>query len=149
MKAPAIARVIGALFLLAGVAAVLPFVTTPAGPSDEYLQLGAGYGFVAGIFAVNAVHDVVHAIVGVWGILASFSFAAAVRYCRWTAWIFGALALLGLIPITDTVFGVVPLYGYDVILHAVVAVLALYGGYGAGRLAAAHEDALPPPAAPA
>lgn len=133
MKAPAIARVLGFAFLLAGILGFAPFVTVPADLTAQWVTLNANYGFLAAIFPVNAVHDLIHVLFGVWGIAAASKFAAAVRYCRFIAWIYGLMVLLGAIPITNTLFGIVPIYGYDVVLHFVVALLALYGGYGAGR----------------
>ncbi len=144
MKAPSIARILGIVLLLAGLAGFVPFTTVPATGSDEFIQLSSGYGFVAGLFAVNTLHNGIHLVLGIWGIGASFSFAGAVRYCRWLAPIFGLLAILGLIPITDTLFGIVPLYGNDVWLHALIALAALYGGYGPARIPPMEEAALPP-----
>jgi hypothetical protein len=43
--------------------------------------------------------------------------------------IFGALAVLGAFPQTQTLFGLVPLHGYDVWLHAGTALVALYFGW--------------------
>ena len=134
MKAPAIARVLGIAFIAAGVLGFVPYVTLPAGLTAEWVTLNADYGFLVAIFPVNAVHDALHLLLGIWGLAASGTFAGAVRYCRAIAWIYIGLTVLGAIPITNTLFGVAPIYGWDVLLHAVVALLALYGGYGAGRI---------------
>jgi hypothetical protein len=133
MKAPVIARVVGIAFLLAGILGFAPFVTVPAGLTAQWMTLNANYGFLIGLFPVNVVHDVIHAVFGVWGLAASGTFAGSVRYCRSIAWIYGLLVVLGAIPITNTLFGIAPIYGFDVALHLLVALLAFYGGYGAGR----------------
>ena len=133
MKAPGIARVLGIVFLLAGILGFAPYVTVPADLTAQWVTLDANYGFLGALFPVNAAHDVIHVIFGIWGLAASGTFAPAVRYCRSVAWIYGILAIAGAIPITDTLFGIVPIYGYDVALHLVIAFAALYGGYGAGR----------------
>ncbi|MBV8489760.1 MAG: DUF4383 domain-containing protein [Candidatus Eremiobacteraeota bacterium] len=147
MKAPTIARVLGIAFLIATIAAVVPKVLVPAGLTDEYIQMTSGYGFLAGIFAVNGVHDLVHGIFAIWGIGAGFSFAASVRYCRSVACIYLVLAVLGAIPITNTLFGLAPIYGWDVLLHLVIAVVAAYGGFTAASVAAAPDELpLRPPA---
>jgi hypothetical protein len=39
------------------------------------------------------------------------------------------LAILGLIPATNTMFGLVPIYGNDVWLHAGTALIAAYFGF--------------------
>lgn len=151
MKAPVIARVLGIAFIFAGILGFVPYVTMPAGLTAEWVTLNANYGFLAGLFPVNAVHDLIHVLLGVWGIAASGKFRAAVRYCKSVAWLYGLLVVLGAIPITNTLFGVAPIYGYDVALHLVVALLAWFGGYGAGRLESTPLEApvasTPPPAA--
>ena len=143
MKAPGIARILGIAFLLAGILGFVPYVTVPADSTAQWVTLNADYGFLAALFPVNAAHDLLHMLFGVWGLAASGTFAAAVRYCRWIAWIYSILVVLGAIPIANTLFGVAPIYGYDVVLHLAAALLAVYGGYGAGR----YEPT--PPAAPA
>jgi hypothetical protein len=142
MKAPVIARVLGLAFLIAGILGFAPYVTVPAGSTAQWLTLNANYGFLVALFPVNVVHDLVHALFGIWGLVASAgTFAAAVRYCRAIGWIYSLLVVLGAIPITNTLFGVVPIYGYDVVLHLGVALLAIYGGYGAGRYEAMQPEA--------
>jgi hypothetical protein len=42
---------------------------------------------------------------------------------------YGLLAILGLIPATNTMFGLVPIYGNDVWLHAGTALIAAYFGF--------------------
>lgn len=149
MKAPGIARVLGIAFLLAGILGFAPYVTVPADLSAQWVTLDASYGFLAAVFPVNVVHDLIHVLFGIWGLAASGTFAASVRYCRSIAWIYTVLAILGAIPITNTLFGIVPIYGYDVALHFAVALLAFYGGYGAARyestpLGAPAESIHPP-----
>jgi len=134
MKAPAMARIVGLLWLFAGALALVPLVTPPAPMTAEYLTLGANYGWLFGIFAVNAPADLLHIVLGGWGLIGSFGFKGSVLYLRAIAWICLILALLGAIPITNTLFGALPVYGYDIALHVVVGVFALYGGYGAGSI---------------
>jgi hypothetical protein len=133
VKASGIARGLGLAFVAAGILGFVPYVTVPAGFTAQWVTLNAGYGFLAAVLPVNVVHDLIHFAFGIWGLIASSTFSAAVRYCKAIAWVYAAFAILGAIPITNTFFGVVPLYGYDVILHFAVALVAFYGGYGAGR----------------
>jgi hypothetical protein len=134
MKAPVIARVLGFAFLVAGILGFVPYVTVPAGFTAQWVTLNANYGFLFGVFPVNAIHNVIHILFGIWGLAASGgAFAASVRYCKSVAWIYAILGILGAIPITNTLFGVVPLYGYDVPIHLLVALAGFFGGYGAGR----------------
>jgi hypothetical protein len=151
MKAPLLARALGAAFLLVGILSVVPFAMRPAGQLDEYITLSTSYGFVFGLFPVNALHDAFHAAAGLWGIAASFNFRSAVRYCRAVTWIYAVLVVLGSIPITNTLFGAMPVYGNDIWLHGLVAAIASYGGYGAASIEPkpekAQEPSTPPPAA--
>lgn len=151
MKAPLIAKILGIAFLAAGVLGFAPYVTVPADLTAEWVTLNANYGFIAGLFPVNVVHDLIHIVLGIWGLAAAATFAGAVRYLRSIAWIYGVLVVLGAIPITNTLFGVAPIYGFDVALHLLVALLAFYGGYGAGRFEStpltAPGASSPPPVA--
>jgi hypothetical protein len=134
MKAPAFALILGIAFALVGILGFVPFVTQPAGLTAEYIQLNAYYGFVFGLFPVNVLHDAVHLLFGIWGILASLRFAASVAFARTVTWIYGIIVILGLIPITGTLFGAMPIYGHDIWLHAIIVLVAAYAGYGAASL---------------
>jgi len=134
MKAPAFSRLFGVIFLLVGALGFAPWATPPAPLGAEYLTLGNGYGLIFGIFAVNGAHDLLHILIGGWGVLASFGFKPSVIYLRFLAVFYLLLVVLGSIPITNTLFGAVPIYGWDVGLHAIVALVALYGGFGAGAV---------------
>lgn len=109
------ARVFGAIFIVVGALGFVP----PLVPNGNLL----------GLFPVNAVHNLVHVGLGVWGVVAGISLAAAVIYFRGIAIIYGLLAILGLIPATNTLFGLAPIHGADVLLHAVLALVAAYLGF--------------------
>ena len=111
------ARVIGVVFVVIGVLGFIPQLVPD--------------GRLLGLFPVNAVHNIVHILLGVWGITAARTVAGAVAYSRGIAVIYGVLAVLGLIPATNTLFGLAPIHGMDVALHAVLAVIAAYFGWGA------------------
>jgi hypothetical protein len=135
MNARAIARIVGVLFLVAGVAGFVPPIS-PVAPFDApVVTLGAAYRLLFGVFPVNAVSDGAHVLFGVWGVLAGARFGAAAVYCRCTTWVCLFLAVLGSIPLLGTLFGIAPVYGYDVALYAAVTLLCAYGGYGRGSKA--------------
>ena len=132
MNAPTVARILGVLFLVAGIAGLIPAIA-PAAPFEApVVTLDTAYRLIGGIFPVNAAHDAIHLIFGLLGLAAGLRFGIAVAYCRIVAFSYLVLVVLGLIPLTNTLFGVAPIYGWDVVLHAVVAVVALYAGYGRG-----------------
>lgn len=132
MNARSIARVLGIVFLLAGIAGFVPQITQAVPFDAPVVTLDRAYGLLVGIFPVNAVHDGLHLLFGIWGILAALRFAASVAFNRTVVWVYGILIILGLIPITNTLFGIAPIYGNDIWLHAIILLIALWGGYGRG-----------------
>jgi hypothetical protein len=141
MNAPVVARILGLLFLVAGVAGFVPWVAPAAPFGAPVISLDVAYRMLAGIFPVNAAHDAIHLFFGIWGLLAGIRFGSAVLYCRVVALIYAVLVVLGAIPITGTLIGVAPIYGWDIALHAIAALLAAYGGFGRGSLSPQVEEA--------
>lgn len=82
-----------------------------------------------GLFPINLLHNFVHLAIGVWGILAYRSYDASRNYGRGLAIFYGLLAIMGLLPFTNTTFGLIPIYGHDVWLHALTALVAGYFGF--------------------
>ena len=110
------ARVFGVIFVLVG---VLGFV--PAAMTD---------GMLLGLFPVNTVHNIVHILLGLWGLLAGGTAISAIGYFKALTVIYALLAVLGLIPATQDLFGLAPIHGNDVWLHGVLALAAAYFGFG-------------------
>jgi hypothetical protein len=136
MNAPTIARILGLLFLVAGITGLLPWTAPPVPPDAPVITLDAFYRVIGGLFPANVAEDALHLLFGVSGLIAAVGFGFAVAYCRVVTWIFIALAILGALPIfaAYTLFGAAPIYGWDAALHAVIALLAAYGGYGRGSI---------------
>ncbi len=134
MNGPTIARILGLLFLIAGIAGFLPW-TAPAAPLDApVITLDAFYRFIVGVFPANIAENALHLVFGVWGLVAAMNFSSARFYCRAVTWVYAILFVLGALPVFAfyTLFGVAPIYGWDVLLNAVIALLGAYGGYGRG-----------------
>lgn len=125
------ALTVGILFLLVGVMGIIPgLVTAPAvSPDSVDLSFTPGYGDLLGIFPINALHNFVHLLVGVLGILASISLGSARLYSGALALFYGVLTLMGLFPPTQSMLGFVPIFGNDVWLHALTAAVAAYFGF--------------------
>lgn len=125
------ALTVGILFLLVGVMGIIPgLVTAPAvSPDSADLAFTPGYGDLLGIFPINALHNFVHLLVGVLGILASISLGSARLYSGALALFYGVLTLMGLFPPTQSMFGLVPIFGNDIWLHALTAAVAAYFGF--------------------
>lgn len=123
------ALIFGIIYVAAGVLGFVPgLLQPPAG--DPPLVVETGHGRLLGLFSVNVLHNIVHLIIGIWGIVAYRSASGAVLFARSLAVFYGLLTVLGLIPATYTLFGLVPIHGYDVWLHALSAVIAAYFGFG-------------------
>ncbi len=123
------ALIFGIIYLVVGIAGfVPPLLRTPAAGAPA-LTITALQGYLLGLFPVNLLHTLVHLAIGVWGVIAARRLGAAVTYARSLAIIYGVLAIMGLIPVLNTVFGLVPLYGHDIWLHAGSALIAAYFGF--------------------
>lgn len=122
------ALIFGIIYVIAGIAGFIPALN-PHHADMPPIAVDSFYGRALGLFPVNILHNLVHLAVGVWGILGSRSIGGARLFGRGLAIFYGLLAILGLIPATNTMFGLVPLYGNDVWLHAGTALIAAYFGF--------------------
>lgn len=129
----------GIVYALVGVLGFIPGITQTPPPGSPPLAVTAGYGFLLGIFAINIVHNLIHLVVGLWGIAASRTFEMARLYARTLAVVFALLTVMGLIPGLNTVFGLAPIYGVDIALHLLTAVVAAYFGWAAPVAAEAER----------
>jgi uncharacterized protein DUF4383 len=127
MNTRTFALVFGIVFIAAGVAGFVPQLLQPA--QGGAVASGSDHLLLLGMFPVNAAHNVVHLLFGLWGLAASRSAAGALLYARGVAGIYAALTVAGLVPGLDTLFGLVPLYGNDVWLHLGLALVAAYFGW--------------------
>ena len=124
------ARIAGIAFILVGLAGFIPGLTQPPPPGAPDLAVETSYGTLFGLFPVNALHNLVHILLGAWGLAAARAFDSARMFARGTAIIYGVLALMGLVPGLNTMFGLTPLFSHDVWLHALLAAASAYFGWG-------------------
>jgi hypothetical protein len=114
------ALLFGVVFLLVALAGLF----VPGGTSMRSEMEGAPLLF--GLFPVNLAHNLVHLLFGVWGVVASRGFGAAVTYARIGGIAYLLLAVLGFF--MPELPGLMPIGGYDVWLHLVLgAALAAVG----------------------
>lgn len=124
------ALVIGIVFLVVGILGFIPGVTTGGGE------------FLLGIFAVDAVHNLIHLLVGVLGIAAYYWARYARLYCQVLGVVYLAVGILGFIPalvFSEKLLGIFAVNIADNLLHLVVGAAAAYLGFApqfAGRPAA-------------
>lgn len=114
------ALAVGAVFLLVGVLGFIPGITadystmTFAGHHSEALLLG--------IFQVSILHNIVHLLFGVAGVLMARTFAAARTYLIGGGVIYLLLWLYGLVIDHDSAANFVPLNTADNWLHLLLGV---------------------------
>lgn len=138
MTARTFALVIGIAFTAAGILGFVPALVSPP-PANAPEVMPMAHGYLLGLFPVNALHNVVHLVIGLLGIAAWKGMLSPVRYSQGLAVFYGALAVLGFIPGPNTLFGLVPVYGHDIWLHAATALAAAWFGFKAPIGAPAAE----------
>ena len=130
------ALALGILFLLLGIAGFIPsFITLPAesfntgGVSLDADSLYAkGFGYLFGTFPTNLIHNLVHVLVGLLGIVAATT-GNAKLYNRGFAISYAVIFLMGITPIARTTFGIMPVFGSNVWLNGLTGVIAGYFGF--------------------
>jgi hypothetical protein len=127
MSTRTFALLFGIVFLAVGVAGFVPALVKPLHAMHPPVQYGGVQ--LLGLFPVNLLHNAVHILFGLWGLLASRSLGGSVSYARIVAIIYAVLTVAGLVPNLNSMYGMVPLYGNDVWLHAVLALVAAYFGW--------------------
>jgi hypothetical protein len=125
------ALIIGIMYLLIGLMGFISaFVREPiVSPEAAGLGFTAGYGYLMGLFPINALHNIIHILVGILGIAASISLDSSRLFSGALALFYGLLTIMGLFPPTQSTLGLVPIFGNDVWLHAATAAIAAYFGF--------------------
>ena len=129
MNTRTFALIWGIVFLMLAVSGVVPGLWHPAGPGHPDIAVDSMYGDAAGLFPVNILHNLVHLLFGVWGVIAYRNWDSAKTYAKAVAIIYAMFVVMGLIPGLNTTFGLVPLFGNDVWLHILLAAPAAYFGF--------------------
>jgi hypothetical protein len=128
-----VAMVFGAVFLALGVLGLV----APGG-----MSMGAdpAPAMLFGMFPVNVLHSIVHIAFGIWGLLASRSFAGAKIYAQVGGVIYVVLACLGFI--VPTVLGLMPIGGNNIWLHAAIGLVLAGVGFTAKEGIGAPKTAM-------
>jgi hypothetical protein len=128
-----VAMVFGAVFLALGVLGLV----APGG-----MSMGAdpAPAMLFGMFPVNVLHSIVHIAFGIWGLLASRSFAGAKIYAQVGGVIYVVLACLGFI--VPTVLGLMPIGGNNIWLHAAIGLVLAGVGFTAKEGLGAPKTAM-------
>jgi hypothetical protein len=129
------ALALGIIFLLLGLAGFIPAFVSLPGTNASYVPSGTaadaysfGFGYLFGLFPTNFLHNLVHCAVGLLGIASSTSYSGARIFNIFFAVAYIAIAIMGLLPITNTTFGLMPIFGNNIWFNALTAIAALYYG---------------------
>jgi hypothetical protein len=141
VPARVVASFLGIAFIAAGVAGFVPALTPSPPAGAPGLALSASYGYLLGLFPVNALHSLFHLGAGILGLAAARHPATARRFLRCFAVVLGVLSIAGALPPFDTLLGLAPLFGHDVWLHGAEALAAGYVGFVAPNPAGNPEAA--------
>ncbi|MFC6091504.1 DUF4383 domain-containing protein [Saccharothrix lopnurensis] len=129
------AAAVGAVFLLVGILGFIPGITT------NYDQLGfAGHhsgALLLGIFAVSVLHNVVHLLFGVAGLVLARSAGGALAFLVGGGVVYLVLWLYGLVVDHESSANFVPLNAADNWLHLALGVGMIALGLVLGRAARA------------
>jgi hypothetical protein len=111
-----LAGVFGVIFILI---AVLGFIS----PGGLVMAMDPTTGMVLGVFPVNLLHNIVHLLFGIWGLVASRTWSGSKTFFTVGGIIYVILTCVGFL--WPTGFGLVPLGGADIWLHGVLAIAML------------------------
>lgn len=129
MQLGMLARIVGLIFVVVGGLGFVPQLNQTIPDQSAHLVVGVTT-FLFGYFAVNIVHNIVHIFIGLLGLLRGGSEGSARGYFRFLAFVYLLLALLGAIPLTNTLFASAPIFGDDIWLHLGTGIVAGYLGWG-------------------
>jgi hypothetical protein len=95
------------------------------------LIFDTNHGALLGIFSLNLVHNLIHVIFGILGIIAAYTHWPRL-YARIVGVIYLIVGILGFIPALapgGLLLGLVEINLADNILHVIIALVALYVGF--------------------
>jgi hypothetical protein len=114
------ALAVGVVFLLVGILGFIPGITSDFG---QLSIAGAdSNAFLLGIFQVSVLHNIVHLLFGVAGVVMAKTATGAYNFLLWGGVIYAVLFIYGLIIPQDSAANFVPLNAADNILHLVLAI---------------------------
>lgn len=123
---PTASMVVGATFLLVGVLGFIPGITT--GYDDMTFAGHESGAELLGIFQVSVLHNVVHLLFGVVGIVAARTASTAAWFLLGGGLVYAVLWLYGLVIDKESSANFVPLNTADDWLHLVLAALMIVLG---------------------
>lgn len=133
------AKAVGAVFLLIGVLGFIPGITSNFS-TMEFAGHESGARLL-GLFQVSVLHNIVHLLFGVAGILMARTFSGARTYLLGGGAIYLVLFLYGLLVGQRSAANFVPLNGADDLLHLVLGIGMIGIGVALSRRTTATRSA--------
>lgn len=118
-----VALVLGVIYVIVGIAGFIPGLVTGDAPD----HMASASGNLLGIFPINAVHNVVHLLIGAALLYGSTATPTAILVSRIVGVTYVLVGLLG-IPFPNG-FGLLPLGGADIFLHLGTGAVLLFIGF--------------------
>ncbi|MDQ8757911.1 DUF4383 domain-containing protein [Sphingosinicella sp. LHD-64] len=125
MSTRTFAVLLGGILLLGAALGFVPALLVPSADIHP-LSVDTPHDQLFGLFPVNAGDNILHAVLGLWGLFWSRGARTAARYLRLMTGILILLTLLGFVPALSNLL---PLYGNDIWLHALFALPTAYFGW--------------------
>ncbi|MFN3006084.1 DUF4383 domain-containing protein [Mycolicibacterium wolinskyi] len=125
------ALVVGATFLLVGILGFIPGITSDYG--DMSFAGHHSHAMLLGVFAVSVLHNVVHLLFGVAGLLMARTAGAARAFLIGGGIIYAVLWLYGLVIDRDSAANFIPVNTADNWLHFGLALVMILLGVTLGR----------------
>src|SRR5437660_2442785 len=119
MKTTTFALIAGIVYLVLGVLGLIPAALVPPPLDAPPTKFALLYGYLLGLFPVNILHTALNLVVGALGLAAWSGRMSPMRYAQALAWLFGVLAIMGMLPLLNTTFGLMPLHAHNIWLHAI------------------------------
>lgn len=119
------AMLLGGVLMLGAALGFVPALLVPNADIHP-LSIDTPHDQLFGLFPVNTPDNILHALLGLWGLASSRGSRTAARYLRMMTGILFLLTLLGFVPAFSAVM---PLYGNDIWLHALLALPTAYYGW--------------------
>lgn len=137
-----IALIFGIFFAVVGIAGFVPGLTHSA----EHLQ-GAGAdseALLLGVFQVSVLHNIVHLVFAVTGLLAAARPAASRAYLLWGGILYLIVWIYGLFAVRNDEINILPVNDADNWLHLGLAVIMIVLALVVGRAPVARPAQAPP-----
>ena len=115
-----VALAFGVVYLAVGILGFLPFL------GGSYTQTSSS---LLGIFPINLVHNLVHALIGIAGIAAVASLASSRTFCQVVGVVLLALGVVGIFVAQP--LGLLNIGGPDIVLHLLTGGILAYFGFAA------------------